>query len=323
MLDGNFQSEAYRSGYKPGEEIQAMKTFVCGLILLTLVTGASAAIQWEKDFEKAHGKAGKAGKWVLTDFYMERCPACVRMEKVTFKDEKVQEVMAKFVTVRVNGPEERDVSGKYRIRAYPTFLITDASGEVLHIITGFRPEEAFIEELKPLAEGKDPRKALEERAQNLGDDPFEYVALGAEYHGRLQFGKAASIWTRALSEIEKPWNGKNSVRRLVAEAHLEDGDLEEAENWIREYEKHSKSGDQVAFVVDGTSVVREESSPDYVARMWLLLGYVSVESDPERAEAALKRATEKTDNKRILELAEKIMAHIEENREAEGEEEEE
>ena len=105
-------------------------------------------VQFEEiSFEQALAKAKKENKMVFIDCYTSWCGPCKRMTKNVFPLQEVGEYMnPKFVNLKVDmekgeGPE---LQRKYRVRSYPTFLILDAEGKVVHKFRGATGPKTFM-----------------------------------------------------------------------------------------------------------------------------------------------------------------------------------
>ncbi len=99
-------------------------------------------------FKEALEKADKEGKLIFMDAFTSWCGPCRRMSANVFPDEAVGEFYnANFINMKVDmekgeGPE---LSQKYGVRSYPTFLYIGSDGKVVHTGSGARPAESFIE----------------------------------------------------------------------------------------------------------------------------------------------------------------------------------
>ncbi|RMD82183.1 MAG: DUF255 domain-containing protein [Candidatus Dadabacteria bacterium] len=68
-------------------------------------------IDW-KGYEEGLALAAKSGKPVCLIFYTDWCPHCTNYSRV-FHDDKVVEMAKKFVMVRINRDQNRELSAKY------------------------------------------------------------------------------------------------------------------------------------------------------------------------------------------------------------------
>ncbi|MGB7061353.1 MAG: thioredoxin fold domain-containing protein [Candidatus Zixiibacteriota bacterium] len=111
---------------------------------------------WYK-YDVGMTKAKKEKKHPLVHFYTNWCGWCKRMDKTTFSDEAVIEVLNEsYVPIRVNGQSgekvkvdgkestERQVAGKYGVRAYPITWFLKPSGERIAPRRGYVKPEEFL-----------------------------------------------------------------------------------------------------------------------------------------------------------------------------------
>jgi thiol:disulfide interchange protein DsbD len=89
----------------------------------------------ELDARLADARA--AGKSVVLDFYADWCTDCLRMEKGTFTDPRVAQVLSdRFVALKVdvtdpNDPDSKAIKQRYGVFGPPAMLFFSASGEPL------------------------------------------------------------------------------------------------------------------------------------------------------------------------------------------------
>lgn len=126
-------------------------------IFVTNVTMAQdKGIKFEKGtLAEAVAKAKKGGKkspkLVFVDCYTTWCGPCKHMSENVFTQEKVGEFFnANFVNVKIDmeageGPE---IGKKFKVQAFPTFLIIDANGNEISRIVGGGDADEFIAKVK-------------------------------------------------------------------------------------------------------------------------------------------------------------------------------
>ncbi len=100
-------------------------------------------------FNDALAKAKAEGKLVFMDCYTTWCGPCRMMDKDIFPQQEVGEYFnSRFVCIKkdMEQGEGQDLAKRYKISAFPTMLILNADGEVLHTIVGAKSKERLIEE---------------------------------------------------------------------------------------------------------------------------------------------------------------------------------
>jgi len=95
----------------------------------------------------------QSGKPIFVDVYATWCGPCKYMSNNVFTQDKAGEyfndafVNAKFDAEKGEGI---DVARKYRVNAYPTFLILDSTGKEVGRIVGGDEIDGFIQKVKGL-----------------------------------------------------------------------------------------------------------------------------------------------------------------------------
>lgn len=101
-----------------------------------------------------------SGKPLFLDAYTDWCGWCKEMDKQTFSDARVAEVMnASFACVKMEMETGGgiDVAMKYRISGFPTFMVFNLNGIPTYMHSGFQPADAWLVTLSNM---KDPAKAI-------------------------------------------------------------------------------------------------------------------------------------------------------------------
>ena len=91
-------------------------------------------------FDDVLKQARKENKLILLDFWATWCAPCHRLDRETFTDIPLGDyVNSRFVPYRVNIDDfsGMDLVEKYKVAAYPTMLVVDASGAEVRRLTGF------------------------------------------------------------------------------------------------------------------------------------------------------------------------------------------
>lgn len=158
------------------------------LFLLIFSTGAySQGIAFnESSIEELMTLAREQNKLIYIDAYTSWCGPCKLMKKNTFTDKSVGRFFNEhFINTAIDmekgeGPE---LAKKYGVMAYPTHLVIDGNGKIMHRGLGYMDAEDFM---IFGTNANDPEKRLgtldEKYAQGNRDEPFlkEYINALAE-----------------------------------------------------------------------------------------------------------------------------------------------
>ncbi len=139
-------------------------------LLIASASLATATVKgWTTDFEAAKAQAKKEGKSLLIDFTgSDWCPPCKALHKdILSKKAFIDSAKKNFVLVELDFPRKGDQSKElkaqnkklakdYKIRAYPTILLTDAEGNPFKKVEGnpFSTVASFNDMLKKALSAK-------------------------------------------------------------------------------------------------------------------------------------------------------------------------
>lgn len=125
------------------------KFFALGLCLF--IFNAFSQVRFlEVDFENALAQAKSANKLVFLDFRADWCKPCVEMEKTTYLDRIVSEILnTNYVPLKIDVDyfTGMDLKERYNVNTLPTMLLINAYGEVQKRIIGFKDASSLISEL--------------------------------------------------------------------------------------------------------------------------------------------------------------------------------
>lgn len=116
-----------------------------------------SSIHWEANLSSALAQASRGNKTVLLDFYTDWCGWCKKLDRETFTNKNVVNMIASnFVAVRLNAEKEgEDEARRFGVEAYPTVVFVDPKGKEIKRIRGYLGPDAFLQELKSLQSGAD------------------------------------------------------------------------------------------------------------------------------------------------------------------------
>ncbi len=152
-----------------------------GIVMMGMPMWAQTEFK-QLPLDEALSVAKQENKKVFIDFYTDWCGPCKKMAKEVFPQRSVGDFMnSSFVCLKMNAEKEgKDLAKRYEVKAYPTYIVLNANGEVLMDAKGFMSADAFIAKMQS---GLDPEKSpkrLEERYL-LGERTPELVNAYALY----------------------------------------------------------------------------------------------------------------------------------------------
>jgi thioredoxin-related protein len=139
------------------------------LVALALPVHAQETPEWFAetmlDAREEAAEAAKAGKRLMLYFWLEGCPYCERMTRVTFRDPAVLERLKRgFVPVGVNVRGDRDIgwtdgamltekqlAAALKVRGTPTMVFLDAKGAIALRLSGYLEPAQFARALESLS----------------------------------------------------------------------------------------------------------------------------------------------------------------------------
>lgn len=177
-------------------------------------------------WEKVVKAAGKQNKLIFVDCYTTWCGPCRQLSRDVFPREDVGNyVNDKFVSVKydVERGEGLNFAKKYReqITAFPTLLLINTEGKVLHRIVGYFPAETILQAIKDGVEGRTWQAMEKEYPAKKKDHAFimnylNALATGGEGDKYSEVRKAyvrqfpldslmnKDIWELASYDIKDP-----------------------------------------------------------------------------------------------------------------------
>jgi thioredoxin-related protein len=123
--------------------------FISLFLVRSFAQVASSGIQFEhSSWQKILQKAKKEKKIIMLDAYASWCGPCKYMAKNIFTIKEVGDYFnSNFINAKIDmengdGP---DLSKKYEVMAYPTFLFIDGDGKLIHRVCGGMGAQDFIQ----------------------------------------------------------------------------------------------------------------------------------------------------------------------------------
>lgn len=123
----------------------------------------------EVRFADVLAQAKRENKRVLVDFWATWCHACMQMNKTTFRDTRVGNMVNySFVNYAVDVDHDADAKElveKFNIKAFPTYLILNPDGTEYNRIIGSNTVEGFAKALTNALLGKEDQYIMMEKMQ--------------------------------------------------------------------------------------------------------------------------------------------------------------
>lgn len=122
---------------KPTAKLRMMVTAMVAFMLMTQLgysNNSKPSYFYEGNFETAKKKAGVEGKLFMVDFYADWCVPCKWMDKFTFEDNKIKEILNEdFVSIKVDidRQEGYNLKEKFGVTTIPTLLIFNSQGKMV------------------------------------------------------------------------------------------------------------------------------------------------------------------------------------------------
>lgn len=123
----------------------------------------------EVRFADVLAQAKRENKRVLVDFWATWCHACIQMNKTTLRDTRIGNLLnCTFVNYSVdmdNDPDGKELVEKYKIQAFPTYLILNPDGTEFNRVVGSNRVEGFAKALTDALMGKEDQFTMMQRLE--------------------------------------------------------------------------------------------------------------------------------------------------------------
>jgi len=191
---------------------------VSAVIVIAEDTADVARAAYVTDFAKAKELATAGNKPIVVDFYTDWCSWCKKFDKEVLTDQKAIDFLGKEVVfAKINAEVDTNVSQAYKIMGYPTFLLTNATGDEIDRIAGYLPTDDFIKTVNDYRNGIGTLGALLDKSKDSQDrNLFFQIADKYKYRGD---SKNAKDW---YDKITATGEKKDS---LSGEAFMAIGDM--------------------------------------------------------------------------------------------------
>lgn len=199
-------------------------TIILFFALIVNVSFAQGITFETSDFQTALNKAKAENKLVFMDAYTTWCGPCKWMSKNVFTDAEVGSYFNdNFVSVKIDMEkgEGIDLAKRYDVVAYPTLLFIEGSGELMHVSTGSRPADDFLD-LGKAANDPNRQFTTMKRRFESGERSSDFLKMYTDVltsAGMPNFDEVAQLYM----DSQKDWTTEDNMNFLFdySEASLE------------------------------------------------------------------------------------------------------
>ncbi|MDD5895098.1 MAG: thioredoxin domain-containing protein [Prevotellaceae bacterium] len=171
-----------------------------------LVAGAQTEFR-HVSFDEAKAAAKAESKLLFIDFYTEWCGPCKRMANEIFPQKPVGDYLnPKFVCVKINAEkgEGVELANKYKITAYPTFIVADATGKEMGKFEGGRDIDGLRTEIERIidpSKSPDVVRSRYDSGERTPDVVLNYAALVFEEASNIRAKNAYEIAQKKAEKV--------------------------------------------------------------------------------------------------------------------------
>lgn len=142
----NENMETVQVGRKSPMARWALAALVAGTLIVFFTSSGTGSppAGWSDDPQTALNEASETGRRVVMGFYLPGCPPCAAMEHEVLPTKPVREAVSGFVPVLVNAITNPELAERYQVESTPTYIITDAQGNLLARRVGYQSVDEFV-----------------------------------------------------------------------------------------------------------------------------------------------------------------------------------
>ena len=111
--------------------------------LILLVCQQAVAVDFHDSIEAARA-ADTEQRPVVVSFGAAWCGWCRKMEVNTFKSPEVEELAGRFLWVKVDVDEQKELAARYKVHGLPHTIVLDAKDRKIGEAGGYLPPERFV-----------------------------------------------------------------------------------------------------------------------------------------------------------------------------------
>lgn len=207
--------------------------------VVALATSASASVKstvkWtDETYEQMLARAKQENKYIFIDFYAVWCGPCKRMDEVTFVDAHATELLNSMIPAHWDAEKEpwMAVAKKYKVSAYPTFLVIGPDGKEVDRHLGYLDPAPFIETIDGYRKGVGTIAALEKQLATRPDDLELLYKVGTKHAEAGRSDEAAKPLNKVLTLDPRNATRNPEILYRLGEAYYMDARYTEAKPYF-------------------------------------------------------------------------------------------
>jgi thioredoxin-like negative regulator of GroEL len=166
-------------------------------------------VRWRHDYPTARKEAQEKSLPLVIDFGTKNCFWCKKLDETTLRDPVVvNTINERFVALRVDAEQERQLAQFLRISSYPTVVLASPDGRILSTLEGYHEAPPFHENLQRVLASLTPPDWMQRDLQNAAKwaASGDYSRAIPALRGILEDGKGRPLQTSAqkmMDDIER------------------------------------------------------------------------------------------------------------------------
>jgi thioredoxin-related protein len=141
--------------------------------LVLAICQTAAAVDFGESIEAARA-ADTEERPMVVCFGAAWCGWCRKMEVNTFKSAEVEELADKFLWVKIDVDEQKELAARFRVHGLPRTVVLDSKGRTMGSVDGYLPPERFVRFLNQSVTNPQPDVStvddILEKLQNAATD---------------------------------------------------------------------------------------------------------------------------------------------------------
>jgi uncharacterized protein len=161
-------------------------SILIAFVLLPFARGFAekSGISWQPWSDAVFAQAKSEGRFVLLDLGTVWCHWCHVMEKVTYQDPAVMDLLGRrYLAIRVDADARPDLSNRYEDYGWPATIVFNSDGSEIVKRRGYLPPDQMASMLQAIIDDPSPGPSVVSEAPLV---PGGETALGSERRNELR-----------------------------------------------------------------------------------------------------------------------------------------